>query len=30
MEIFDYTMCHNLGPSKMNARNGWPRSIFEQ
>jgi hypothetical protein len=22
-------MCHNLGPSKMNVHNGWPRSMFE-
>jgi hypothetical protein len=28
MAIFDYTMCHNLGPSKMNAHNVWLKSII--
>jgi hypothetical protein len=26
---FDYVACHNLGPSKMNAHNGWPRPMFQ-
>ncbi len=30
MANFDYTMCHNVRPFKMNVHNGCPRSRFEK
>ncbi len=29
MATFDYAMCHNLGPFKINVHNGWPRSMVK-